>query len=50
MATVEVGLMAFILAMIRTPRERLAKADVAKLAARYEIPVEMARFYLGAWV
>jgi hypothetical protein len=43
------GLQPFIMAMIRAPRARLATADHDKLAAKYEIPADWARFYLEHW-
>lgn len=44
------GLTPFICAMIRTPRDRLAKADPAKLAAKYGIPPDWAAYYLSDWM
>lgn len=46
----DVGLTPFLLAMIRTPVDRLTRADPARLAAKYEIPADTAAFYLQAWV
>ncbi|WP_188656618.1 hypothetical protein [Sphingomonas metalli] len=43
------GLTPFIVAMIRAPHAALAKADPAKLAAKYEIPPAFAEFYLTHW-
>ncbi len=43
------GLTAFICKMIRTPMADLTRANRAKLAAKYDIPVEWADFYLSAW-
>jgi hypothetical protein len=36
--------------MIRTPADALVKADPVKLAAKYAIPVEWARFYISSWI
>lgn len=44
------GLLPFILAMIATPAAKLATANPDKLAARYEISPEAARFYLECWI
>lgn len=44
------GLTPFLLAMMRTPGERLTSADPDKLARKYGIPGEWARFYIGSWV
>lgn len=44
-----IGLQAFILAMIRAPAGSLSRADPGKLAAKYEISEETARFYLDCW-
>lgn len=45
----DVGLTAFIIAMIRADRAALARASTDKLAAKYEIPPQTAAFYLNAW-
>jgi hypothetical protein len=44
------GLTPFLLAMFRTPDERLAGASPEKLAARYGIPADWARHYLSVWM
>lgn len=44
------GLTPFLVAMIRTPDDRLAKADVGKLAAKYGIRDDWAGFYLNTWL
>lgn len=44
------GLTPFIIAMMRTPLDRLAGADVSKLASKYEIPAAWAAFYLQQWM
>ncbi len=40
----------FIVKMMATDRAALAKADPVKLAARYGISPDHARFYLTQWV
>ena len=39
----------FWVAMISTPDSALAKADPAKLAAKYSIPESWAKFWLATW-
>ncbi len=39
----------FIVKMMATDRAALAKADPVKLAARYGISPDHARFYLNSW-
>jgi hypothetical protein len=44
------GLTPFLIQMMRTPSDALAKASPEKLARRYEIPPAFAAFYLGQWI
>ncbi|WP_324807175.1 hypothetical protein SH584_11375 [Sphingomonas sp. LY29] len=44
------GATSFWTGLISTPDAKLVKADLAKLAARHEIPVEWAAFYLKTWL
>ena len=44
------GLTPFLLAMLRTPRAALTRADPAKLAAKYDIRPDWAAFYLNDWI
>jgi len=46
----KVGLTPFLVALMRAPRESLARADTAKLAAKYGIPEDWARYYLNDWM
>jgi len=46
----DVGLTPFILAMMQAPAEKLAGADVAKLAKKYAIPEATAAAYLEQWL
>jgi len=46
----DTGLTPFILAMMRAPTDKLAGADVARLASKYEIPETTAAAYLAAWL
>lgn len=43
------GLTPFLCAMVKTPADRLATANPDRLAAKYEIRPDWARFYLNAW-
>jgi len=36
----------FIVGMIKTPRDKLAKADRAALARKYSLPIEWVKFYI----
>jgi hypothetical protein len=40
----------FLVALMAAPRERLQRADPAKLAAKYGIPADWARYYLNDWM
>jgi|GEM_PF-6251981 len=42
-------LTAFIIAMLKTPRDSLVRADAGKLAAKYGISVAHAEGYLRLW-
>lgn len=44
------GLTPFILAMMRAPVAALRRANTAKLATKYGIPVAWADFYLKQWI
>lgn len=44
------GLTPFLIAMIRAPRQALATASAARLAAKYDLPVQWVAFYLETWV
>jgi hypothetical protein len=45
-----VGLTPFLVALMKAPRESLARADPVKLAAKYQIPEPWARYYLNDWM
>lgn len=45
----ETGLTPFIVAMIRAAPADVARADPAKLAAKYGIRADHAAFYLSQW-
>ncbi|MEG3086160.1 hypothetical protein [Sphingomonas sp. PB4P5] len=44
------GLTPFLSALMRTPRDSLVRANTAKLAAKYGIPEDWARYYLNDWM
>ncbi|MCW2763376.1 MAG: hypothetical protein JWR85_3577 [Marmoricola sp.] len=44
------GLTPFLAALMKAPREALTRADPAKLAAKYGIPTEWAKFYITDWM
>jgi len=48
-AAATTGLTPFLVALMGTPRERLTRANPAKLASKYEIPEDWARYYLNDW-
>lgn len=39
----------YLVAMMKAPREALASADPAKLAAKYGVRADWARWYLEQW-
>lgn len=45
----DTGLTAFLVALMAAPRDRLARADPAKLAAKYKINPAWAAWYLDEW-
>jgi hypothetical protein len=40
----------FWVAMMKTPDDKLMRADPVKLAAKYSIPETWARFWLATWL
>lgn len=44
------GLTPFIIAMMKAPRDKIAGADIGKLAAKYGIREEWARWYIDQWL
>jgi len=44
------GLTAYLIAMMRAPVDKLAGADVGKLADKYGISQDVARWYLAMWL
>lgn len=46
----DTGLTPFIVNMMKAPDTALVKADVARLAAKYDVPVDYARWYIASWL
>jgi hypothetical protein len=44
------GLTPYLAALMRAPRDSLARANPAKLAVKYGIPEDWARYYLNDWM
>jgi hypothetical protein len=44
------GSTSFLVAMIRTPKDKLAKADPEKLARKYGVPADWVRMSLAHWL
>jgi len=44
------GLTSYLIAMMRAPVDKLAGADVSKLAGKYGIGEDVARWYLAMWL
>lgn len=44
------GLTAYIVAMMRAPVDKLAGADIGKLADKYGIAEDVAAWYLAQWL
>ncbi len=40
----------FLLAMMGAPDSKLRKADIVKLAAKYEVPLDWAKMTLTRWL
>lgn len=46
----ENGLTPFLLNMMKAPRDKIAGADIARIAAKYGIREDHARFYINQWL
>lgn len=44
------GLTPFILAMMATPPDKLARADPVKVGAKYGVRADWAGFYIREWI
>lgn len=44
------GLTDFLVNMMKAPRDKIAGADIAKIAAKYQIPESWARWYIDQWL
>lgn len=49
-AYMQTGLTPFLINMMKADRAALAKADVARLAAKYDIEEEWAAWYIRMWL
>lgn len=46
----ETGLTPFLVNMMKAPRDKIAGADISKIAVKYQIPADWARWYISQWL
>jgi len=46
----ETGLTPFLVNMMKAPRDKTAGADIARVAAKYQIRADWAAWYIAQWL